>query len=609
MPVAAAIAIRYIIMAAVQLGLWTLIEKYGIPLLNAGVVAIMKTFGVPEQTAKDIMANKIIIAFEEVGIFAATLRTKLPIVVAEYLGFTSKGYTVRTLSQAVEVKLGSSAIAATSKAAATAAEVSAIAEVVSASRKLSVSPIKTLLDYIFKYAGLTTGIFFAAAQYIDFANWQGPYQKVFQGVLSKFGINPDTPLPRANTISADNWKRLYSVIEELKPLGISFPFSDKDKPYSRQNLSDAVDEIAANMTLQGINPTYKNVIAVLLPLVVLENKTRTDTDIDTILNKISTATAIVKTASASTPSVKVFTGIVSQGVVGTGLVFTPRPDDLINDITELKEAAINNLASYLNTLLRKIVYEVKIVSSITGANGFKQTGTTQRIQTGTFANGTPKYKTVTNKFATLIIYAVTDKGSRAKLSTIVLGPVDSAKLIVGQNDLQALQDSLPKEVTTTNINEITSLVSDNTVAVSTPQSTPDYVNNLIPTTEPKVLSAAEIKSKELNEIAQANIARDNARKAAATPANFQTTSPKNAEGEIINPTAEDIRRFNEQFTTIKPKPGTNATNLSEWYTANGQALPPLSVRAEAYQALGLGQASYYTGTAEQNWRFLNALKK
>jgi len=81
----------------------------------------------------------------------------------------------------------------------------------------------------------------------------------------------------------------------------------------------------------------------------------------------------------------------------------------------LKQAAANNLAPYLQALLGKIVYEVKVVSSIITKDGFKQTGTTQRIQTGTFANGTPKYKTVTNKFATLIVYAITDKGSRARL--------------------------------------------------------------------------------------------------------------------------------------------------------------------------------------------------
>ncbi|MEK7179965.1 MAG: hypothetical protein AAB706_00660 [Patescibacteria group bacterium] len=567
-------------MAAVQLGLWRLIEKYGLPLLNTGVAAIMTALGVPEDVAKDIMANKLLIAFEEVGIFAATLKTRLPIRVAEYLGFTSKGYILRTLGLTAETKIGTTVISATSKVATTLGEVTEIAKVVSQTRSLSTSLVSTLLNHIWKFVGLSTAFFFMTAQYIDFANWQGPYQKVFQGLLAKFGLNPDTPLPKANTISPDNWKRLYSVIEELKPLGIAFPFSDKDRPYSRQALSDLVDELASNMTLQGTNPTYKNLIATLLPLIQLENRTRTNAEIDTILAKVSTTTVVQKTVSTSVPSVKVFTGIVSQGVVGAGLVFTARPDDLIESVDELTTAAVNNLAPYLSTLLRKIVYEVKVVSSVVSADGFRQTGQTQRIQTGTWKDGTPKYKTVTNKFATLIIYAVTDKGSRAKLSTIVLGPVDSAKLIVRGNELQELQNKLPALTTTTDIKEIETLVTKQTVNVQTPAQTGTT------TPQPVVSTAQPVVS---------------------------PYQPVVSEIQPVVSTAQPVQTTTTAIVTVAPsavtKPGANATTLYEWYTANGQALPPVSVRASAYQALGLGQATYYIGTAEQNTNLLNALKK
>lgn len=37
-----------------------------------------------------------------------------------------------------------------------------------------------------------------------------------------------------------------------------------------------------------------------------------------------------------------------------------------------------------------------------------------------------------------------------------------------------------------------------------------------------------------------------------TPDNFQTTSSKNAAGEIINPTPQDVQNFNNQFTTYTP---------------------------------------------------------
>jgi len=38
-----------------------------------------------------------------------------------------------------------------------------------------------------------------------------------------------------------------------------------------------------------------------------------------------------------------------------------------------------------------------------------------------------------------------------------------------------------------------------------------------------------------------------------TPSNFPTTSKKNKDGEIINPTKKDVKSFKAKFTTYKPK--------------------------------------------------------
>jgi uncharacterized protein YgiM (DUF1202 family) len=56
-------------------------------------------------------------------------------------------------------------------------------------------------------------------------------------------------------------------------------------------------------------------------------------------------------------------------------------------------------------------------------------------------------------------------------------------------------------------------------------------------------------------------------------------------------------------------PGENATNLTEYYAAWGKSLPPLSERAEIYEALGLGTVSSYSGSSTQNNNLLNALKQ
>ena len=601
MPLVAAIAIRYIILAAVQLAIWSLIEKFGFPLLNKAVQELMQALGVSEETAKDIIANKLIIAFEEVGIFALTLRSKLPIKVAEYLGFTSKGFAKRKLASTVEAKIASTAISAIPTAVPTAAEVTKIAEVIGKSRGISASLVSSLFNNTLKVAGLTTAMFFALAQYIDFANWQGPYQKFFQKTIGFLGINPDTPLPKANVVPAETWKRIYATVEELNPLGLSFPFEDADRPYSRKNLADLVDSVAANMVKNQINPTYKTVIAVVLPLIQLSTASRTDADIDAIFTKLGTAQALVKGDGFTIPTTKVFTGIVSQGVVGAGLSFTPRPDDLIESADELRQAAANNLAPFLASLPGKIVYEVKIVSSIITRDGFRQSGTTQRIQTGTFSNGTPKYKTVTNKFATLVVYALTDKGSRAKLTTIILGPTDSAKLTVAQYDLRTLEGELPALVTTTDIKEISSIQTTKPIIITAPPTpTPEA-----PAPRAPVPEGINPLWWELNEII-----KDREEFLVRRSENNYTLR----RGVII---VENTNKPVPQFSTAPavsgavataPKSGANATTLFEWYAAQGRELPSVAARSVVYASLRLGVEGYYTGTAEQNTKLLNALK-
>ena len=54
--------------------------------------------------------------------------------------------------------------------------------------------------------------------------------------------------------------------------------------------------------------------------------------------------------------------------------------------------------------------------------------------------------------------------------------------------------------------------------------------------------------------------------------------------------------------------GESATNLWQYYRDWGKSLPSISARGEIYQALGLGSASSYYGTAGQNTTLLNALK-
>lgn len=558
-----AIAIRYIIMAAVQLGIWTLLEKYGIPLLNAAIEETMVTFGVSRETAQDIVANKVLVAFEEVGVFAASLKTKMPVKVAEALGFTSKGFVKRALSTKVAEQVEKTAINATSKAVTSSDEVAKIASVVSKTRLLSLGSVKSLLGIIATLIGIPTAFFFALAQYIDFANWQGPYQKTFQGLLAKIGINPDSPMPKARVISTDIWNRIAATVEELGPIGLSFPFSGVDKPYSRLNLADLVDEVAANLVKNGGTASYKNVIGIVLPLVQLGGQ------------PVPTSTAFptggAGGSGGTSTGVKVFTGIVSNGVLGAGLSFTPRQDDLIESMAELQAAIDNNLAPFLVTLPGKIVYEIKVVSSIITSDGLKRFGKTQTIQSGTDGLGKPKYKTLVNKWAVLYLYIVTDKGSRSKITSIVLGPTDAVRFRPDNSTLAAVSQVIPTSSVTLNTSDILSV-------------------------EPSAIKTPTVES-----FAQA----------IGVPA--ERIDQKT--GEIINPTPAEVEAYNYQFKNVStppvntPKASDLAKTLFEWYSAQGLTLPTLSDRAKLYQSLGLGQASLYVGTAEQNTKLLNKLKE
>ena len=51
-----------------------------------------------------------------------------------------------------------------------------------------------------------------------------------------------------------------------------------------------------------------------------------------------------------------------------------------------------------------------------------------------------------------------------------------------------------------------------------------------------------------------------------------------------------------------------AETLDDAYVALGKPLPPTADRATEYARLGLGEATLYSGTAEQNAKYLAALK-
>src|SRR3990167_8625286 len=120
MPIIVAQIIRTTIQMAVTLGLIELANRTLLPVLNKAISAVMQVFGVSEETAKDIIANEYLQFAEQIGIGVLALRSKLPVTIAERLGFTSKGWNRRPIitpkakivPSASEASMGASAMKA-----------------------------------------------------------------------------------------------------------------------------------------------------------------------------------------------------------------------------------------------------------------------------------------------------------------------------------------------------------------------------------------------------------------------------------------------------------------------------------------------------------------
>ena len=530
--------------------------------------------------------------------------------------------------------------------------------------------------------------------------------------------------------TAAQFKDYTQAVESGGIASIQDPKTGTISPYSQKALSQAIIYIYGQQILAGTKSTFTSVKNALTPYLLKTNQKPSAAPAISNSPQIQNTTQSASTTKAS--QTKVFTGVVSSGLVGAGLSFTARPDDIIQSISDLQDAASNNLAPFLAALPGKVIYEIKVVSSITTKDGFTQTGAAQKIQTGTHKDGTPIYKTVINKFATLILYILTDKGTRTKITTIVLGPVDSAKFQVSQNDLVSLQQKLPSVVTTSDVSTITGIVTNTPVVVTPPPvtattapvqlqlgSTQFYKTNVngadqyitIPWAGNVPYSYVPISKDEFISGLTAKIQKGQALASqySRVVTNGASTFRYDANGqayvgsEILDDTA--IAGINKQISDIQKGVGVFAPNyidpgmskfqayaptpseqyytqayfstlpkqeqdrltalypdynfkfdgatvsgsapavnkngvyqieksdvpggreliyyppgmtpnaslklvpitLTEWYQTQGQQLPSIADRATLYQSLGLGQSTYYTGTAEQNAKLLGAL--
>ncbi len=92
MPIAIALLVRSLIQLAVTAAIYQTAESFIRTALNALPKILQKTFGIDEQTSLDFIHDFMLDQAIAFGLTALSLRKKMPTVVAEKLGFTTKGF-------------------------------------------------------------------------------------------------------------------------------------------------------------------------------------------------------------------------------------------------------------------------------------------------------------------------------------------------------------------------------------------------------------------------------------------------------------------------------------------------------------------------------------
>lgn len=565
------------------------------------IEAITKEHGLSKEEAGDIVVNILVDLALNATVIGVVVKTKFAVITAERLGLTSKGFAKRTL---------------TPKAA------TAFAKMQGPWEKFKAYG---LASKAISLAGAGAGLIWLGSAIAN-AIEPGIYQprqtnNVYEAII---GVRP-FPEPGSQfapgPYKAESFNALASSLEAAGVKGINNPVTKATMVYSREALADLIEYVYGKQILAGVKIADYRAITPLLQQYMSG------------ANKPSTGTTPVSSPVASAPvaqSTKVFTGVISQGVLGGGLSFVPREDDLIEDMGELQTAINNNVAPYLAALPAKITYEIKVVASVV-VGGIRRYGESKQIQSGKNSDGTARFKTVVNKFAVVDLYFIKEGGTRYKLTTIVLGPTNALRFQPSGTQLQGLEGDITSGLLTSNTKDIDIVVSGTpTTAITAGKSEPSNDDELAA----EVARLTKIRDDLLE--AQKAAAPENE---ADIGAGYYTFTAGNSGGSGTFPSYAAAYEFASKFGTVKtinekeinsppskpkqtpsapvktptpPKaenaPVTKAKTLAEYYVGKGETLPPISTRARLYESLGLGQAAYYTGTAEQNTKLLNKLQ-
>ncbi len=400
--------------------------------------------GLTLDEAKDIVVNILVDLSINASVIGVVLKTKIALKTADYLGFSTKGFVRRTLS---------------TKATTAAARIAGPWEKFKA---------YSLVSKILAVGAVLTGFSWIA---MGFANVIEPgiYQPVQANNLwqSIIGVRPFPEKGfqlQPGNFDAARFNEFAASLEAAGIRGISNPVAQQSQLYSRDGLADVIEYVYGQAVLKGTVPSdYRATAKLVTPYLIGITSTPAFGTTSSTTSSSGGTTSVPQVAPVQ---IKVYTGPIAQGALGMPQEFIARPDDMINSADELKAAAKNNLAAFVQALPGRFQYEIGIVNSVKSKTGFTQKGEAVKVISGYYTNGKPRYKTIYHKFAVLKLIVTDENGRVVKLGTVNLGPVNVVDYQPTRVDLGSVQEALSTELFTTDINDITSIIAPNGVNVS-----------------------------------------------------------------------------------------------------------------------------------------------
>lgn len=592
MPLIISFFARQLIIIGVQLGIFGLIDKYITPLLNGAISAVMQTFGVAENTAQDILANEVLTVAESLGLTVALSKARLPLVLADKLGFSTKGFAKRLVAPDVEAKL------AKARAGGGFGTVSPIVPSVAEASTI-ITGAKATMKGVGKAFGFLEGRlntvflgFLVLANWVDFGNWEtGAYSQSFQKIFAFISgglLVPNEDYRKTRTASPEVFAKVYNTYKINGAIAISDPFKMASVIFTRDNLIDLVDQVGAQLLLATGTAATKDVLLASQLMIVFGAAPVSAGGSAPVA--VSTPAAGAAPSAPAPVAVRVFTGLLTSGTLGSQPAFVPRENGIIESAGELAQDAQQEAASFLAALPGSLVYEVRIVNYVIAKDGTRRSGTVQRIQTGTLKSGAPKYRVLRNKFAVLDLYFNDAAPGRTKLASLIIGPVDVAAFNPTPSDLASLTGVIGGNIATSNVADIVHVVTAQPITTTPPVA--PLVSAPVPIAEP--VPAAPVSSAPVP-VAPADFTP--AQVAAFNAAAAQIPAPTPA--PVAAPAPAPSQSFDFSQTRIQGGYVYNLPNGSGSFYSGPIGGAPATPMGKLYEQKGLGPASTYTGNATQ----------